>query len=161
MLATTIDQYCYLQRPLPAALLRAQHRIVYPKIEHAGWIDRSSTRRCRESLRYVGLIGGVEMHHDGDLPARSGMGVELGVHRRPAARAVRAQRARWPRKTQLAREAIDVEQDVLGETVGSPGPGDRRATAGCGTIEFPPNGEIAVEPLILPRGPPRRAAART
>src|SRR5205807_79340 len=49
-------------------------RVVYRKIENCTTIDEISHPAVRETLRYLRIDRGVELHHDGDLPARSGMG---------------------------------------------------------------------------------------
>ena len=61
--------------PLSAAVLRAPHRIVYSKIEtvHSRRRDRPP-RRARDAALARASSRGLEIHHDGDLPARSGMG---------------------------------------------------------------------------------------
>jgi len=91
----------------------------------------------------------VEIHHDGDLPARSGMGSSSSftvglLH------ALYALRGQMPSKEQLAREAIHIEQDMIKETVGSQ---DQCAAAygGFNHIIFHRDGEIEVRPLTLSR----------
>ncbi len=59
----------------------------------------------------------MEIHHDGDLPARTGLGSSSSftvglVH------ALYALRGAMPTKMQLARDAIHIEQDMLKENVG-------------------------------------------
>ncbi len=64
--------------------------------------------------------------------------------------ALHALRGEMATKSQLARESLYIEQDVLKETVGSQ---DQvmAAYGGLRHVKFPPgNGEIAIDPLILP-----------
>ena len=79
---------------------------------------RSSTRPSGNRLRFLKITRGVEIHHDGDLPARSGMGLSSSflvglLH------ALHALRGEVVSKQQLAAEGIHMEQDLLKETVGS------------------------------------------
>jgi D-glycero-alpha-D-manno-heptose-7-phosphate kinase len=77
-------------------------------------IQHSSVRGC---LQFLKLDDGIEIHHDGDLPARSGIGSSSSftvglLH------ALHALRQRMVSPKQLAEEAIHVEQELLGESVG-------------------------------------------
>jgi len=51
-----------------------KHRLVYSYIEKVATIDEIKHPPRREVLRFMDIPYGVEIHHDGDLPARSGMG---------------------------------------------------------------------------------------
>ena len=74
VLAATIDKYCYLSvRHLPP-FFEHKLRVVYSKIESCQSIDEIEHPSVREILRYMAMDRGLEIHHDGDLPARSGMG---------------------------------------------------------------------------------------
>ena len=72
----------------------------------------------REVLRYLDFERGVEIHHDGDLPARSGMG-SSSAFTVGLLHALYALKGQMVSKQQLATESIHLEQDVLKETVGS------------------------------------------
>ena len=61
--------------PPPAAVLRAQapHRLL-ARSRTSATGTRSSTRRSRAVLEWAQQEQGLEIHHDGDLPARAGIG---------------------------------------------------------------------------------------
>ncbi|MDB5313985.1 MAG: hddA 2 [Gemmataceae bacterium] len=150
VLATTIDKYCYLTcRHLPP-FFEHRLRIVYRKIETCETVDQISHPAVRETLRFLKIDRGVELHHDGDLPARSGMG-SSSAFTVSLLNALHALRGEITTKHQLAREAIHIEQDVLKETVGSQ---DQvlAAHGGLKHVRFQPDGEIEVSPLVLPAG---------
>lgn len=150
VLASTIDKYCYLTcRRLPP-FFDHRIRVVYRKIETCRTLDEVSHPTVRETLRYLGVDRGVELHHDGDLPARSGMG-SSSAFTVSLLNALHALKGELATKAQLAREAIHIEQDVLGETVGSQ---DQvlAAHGGLRHVRFHPDGEIEVSPVVLPRG---------
>jgi D-glycero-alpha-D-manno-heptose-7-phosphate kinase len=153
VLATTIDKYCYLScRHLPP-FFEHRFRIVYRRIETCRSIDEISHPAVRETLRFLKIDRGVELHHDGDLPARSGMG-SSSAFTVGLLHALHALRGEMPTKAQLAQESLHLEQEVLKETVGSQD--QVLATyGGLRHVKFQPNGEIAIDPLILP---PSRAA---
>lgn len=149
VIATTIDKYCYLTcRHLPP-FFEHRIRIVYRKIETCNSIEEISHPSVREVLRFLKFHRGLELHHDGDLPARSGMGTSSAftvglLH------ALHALRGEMPSKNQLALESIHIEQERLQETVGSQ---DQfmAAYGGLRHVQFLPTGEIISSPLILRR----------
>jgi D-glycero-alpha-D-manno-heptose-7-phosphate kinase len=90
---------------------------------------------------------GLEIHHDGDLPARSGLGSSSSftvglLH------AIAALKGSYVSKDQLARDALHIEQNVIGEAVGSQ---DQIAAAygGLNRIEFLRSGNFSVSPVVL------------
>lgn len=147
VLAATIDKYCYLTcRYLPPFFEHAI-RVVYSKIENCHTIDEIAHPAVREVLRYVNIQRGVEIHHDGDLPARSGMG-SSSAFTVGLLHALRALKGQVSHKHQLAMESIYIEQELLKETVGSQ---DQVSAAygGFNHITFLPNGEVSIKPMTI------------
>ena len=71
----------------------------------------------RGCLEYMKMEDGLEIHHDGDLPGRSGMGSSAAftvglIH------CLHALKSEMVSKRALALEAMQVDQDIVGETVG-------------------------------------------
>lgn len=150
VLAATIDKYCYLSvRHLPP-FFEHRFRILYSRNETCNEVSEIKHPSVRAVLEYLGATDrGLEIHHDGDLPARSGMGTSsaftVGL-----LNAIYALKGRIPNKKQLALEGIHVEQELLNEAVGSQ---DQVSAAygGFNHISFFPNGEIQVKPMTLSR----------
>jgi D-glycero-alpha-D-manno-heptose-7-phosphate kinase len=100
---------------------------------------------------------GVEIHHDGDLPARSGLGSSssfvVGL-----LNALYALEGRMVSKHQLAEQAIHIEQNVIAEHVGSQ---DQiwAAYGGMNRIDFLEDGSFQVVPALVKPG--RRAALQS
>jgi D-glycero-alpha-D-manno-heptose-7-phosphate kinase len=147
VLATAIDKYCYLTCRYLPPFFEHKIRLVYSKIESCQTIDEISHPAVREILRHLNIDRGVEIHHDGDLPARSGMGTSSSftvglLH------ALYALKGYMPSKQQLATESIYIEQEVLKETVGSQ---DQVSATfgGFNHITFLPNGTFSVRPITL------------
>src|SRR5436309_1137687 len=140
VLATTIDKYCYLTCRYLPPFFEHRYRIVYSKIEMCHTIDDLAHPAAREVLRFMAMTRGVEIHHDGDLPARSGMG-SSSAFTVGLLHALHALQGRMPGKQQLASESIHVEQNLLQETVGSQ---DQvlAAHGGFNQVLFQTNGEI-------------------
>src|SRR5208337_4691646 len=74
VLATTIDKYCYITCRYLPPFFEHKSRIIYSKMEHVSQIDEIDHPSVREVLRFLNVEAGVEIHHDGDLPARTGLG---------------------------------------------------------------------------------------
>lgn len=149
VLAATIDKYCYLTcRHLPP-FFEHRIRIVYSKIENCQTIDEIAHPAVREVLRYLNIGRSVEIHHDGDLPARSGM-ASSSAFTVGLLHALYALKGHMPSKEQLARDAMCVEQERVKETVGSQ---DQvmAAYGGLNHITFAPSGAVSVRPVTLTR----------
>ena len=147
VLSTTIDRYCYITCRYLPPFFEHKHRIVYSAIETVGHWDQIKHPAVRGVLSTVNTTKGLEIHHDGDLPARSGLGSSSSftvglLH------ALAALRGSYISKEQLARDALHVEHDVIGESVGSQ---DQVAAAfgGFNRIEFLRSGNFTVSPVVL------------
>ena len=148
VLATTINKYCYISCRYLPPFFEHKYRIVYSRIEDRAHVDEILHPPVREALRFLGFDQGVEIHHDGDLPARSGLG-SSSAFTVGLLNALYALRGVMADKAELARKAIHIEQERLNETVGCQ---DQTLAAhgGLSHIEFQRNGEIDVRPLTLP-----------
>lgn len=149
VLATSIDKYCYLTCRYLPPFFEHRFRIVYSKIERCHTLDEIIHPAVREVFRYLKTDRGIEVHHDGDLPARSGMG-SSSAFTVGLLHALYALKGAMPSKHQLAMESIHLEQEILKETVGSQ---DQVSAAygGFNHITFLPNGEISVRPITVDR----------
>ena len=149
VISTTIDKYLYIScRGLPK-FFNHKHRVVYSKIEELKKISEIK-HKVVKGLMYNHKKffekKGVEIHYDGDLPARSGMGssscfvvgmikllshfIEKGIS-----------------KENLAYESINFEQKILKEVVGSQ---DQIAASygGFNNIIFLKNGFFKVKRIL-------------
>ena len=125
----------------------------------SGWCIRlSDVCRCGGNwriraaavfLQHLGVSKGLEIHHDGDLPARSGVG-SSSAFTVGLISAVRALEGRHMSKDELAQEAIHVEHVVLREPVGAQ---DQISAAfgGFNHITFRQDGAHHVSPMIMQR----------
>lgn len=148
VVGTALARYCYLScRRLPP-FFDHKTRLVYSKIESVR--DRREIRHpaVRGCLEFLDFDDGLEIHHDGDLPARSGIGSSssftVGL-----LLALHGLRHEMWTKQALADEAIKVEQEVLKENVGIQ---DQilAAYGGFRVIEMGPGVTYRVLPLMLP-----------
>ena len=149
VLATTINKYCYITCRYLPPFFEHRIRIVYSRTEMCQTVDEIAHPAVREVLRFLNVEHGVEIHHDGDLPARSGIGSSSSftvgmLH------ACHALKGHMPTRKQLSAEAIKIEQEMLKETVGSQ---DQvmAAYGGFNHVSFGQDGSIGVRPVtILP-----------
>lgn len=147
VVATTIDKYCYISCRYLPPFFEHKYRIVYSRIENV--VDPAEIQHpsVRAVLQYMGCKDGLEVHHDGDLPARSGLGSSssftVGL-----LNALKALNGSYISNEDLATLAIHIEQDVIKENVGSQ---DQISAAygGFNRIEFLRNGRFRVNPVIL------------
>jgi len=147
VLATTIDKYCYLTCRYLPPFFEHKIRIIYSKIENCMTVDDIRHPSAREVIRYLGIDRGLEIHHDADLPARSGLG-SSSAFTVGLLHALYALQGTMVSKKELTREAIFIEQEILRETVGSQ---DQASTAhgGLNLITFPASGELVVTPVAV------------
>ncbi|MBL96648.1 MAG: kinase [Legionellales bacterium] len=149
VLATSINKYCYLScRKLPP-FFEHKSRIVWSKIERVKSHNDIQHPVVRAVCQFLQVEDGLEIHHDGDLPARSGLGSSssftVGL-----LNALHAYKGTMSEKKRLASEAIYVEQNILGENVGCQ---DQIASAfgGFNKISFSPNSDFSIAPIIFPK----------
>ncbi|MFH1856435.1 MAG: kinase [Candidatus Omnitrophota bacterium] len=147
VLSTTIDKYCYISvRHLPP-FFEHKHRIVYSMIENVKSSEEVKHPVVKSLLGYFKIDKGLEIHHDGDLPARSGLGSSssftVGM-----LNAFYALKGKIITKAQLAKEAIHIERVLLKENVGSQ---DQVAVAhgGFNKIVFHNDHNFRVESITL------------
>jgi D-glycero-alpha-D-manno-heptose-7-phosphate kinase len=149
VLATTIDKYCYISiRELPP-FFDHRYRVVYSAVENVHEIDQIKHPAVRAVLEWLEVTRGVEIHHDGDLPARSGVG-SSSAFTVGLLSAVHALEGRYKAKETLANEAIHVEQCLLREAVGVQ---DQVAAAfgGFNHVTIRRDGTFEVNPVVIGR----------
>ena len=147
VLNTTIDKYCYISCRYLPPFFEHNYLIRYRLREQVNSIDEIKHPSVRESLRYLRIEEGIEMVHTSDLPARSGIG-SSSAFTVGFLNALYALSGRMVGKRQLASNAIYVEQNIIGEAVGSQ---DQVAAAfgGLNRIEFNGRENFFVQPVTV------------
>jgi len=147
VLATTIDKYCYITCRYLPPFFDFKNRIVYSKTELVKSIEEIEHPSVRETLRFMNIDKGVEIHHDGDLPARTGLGSSssftIGL-----LHALYALKGTMVTKIQLAKEATHIEQNMVKENIGS----QDQILAACGgfnRINFGGEDDFQIRPITL------------
>jgi D-glycero-alpha-D-manno-heptose-7-phosphate kinase len=147
IVGSTINRYCYISlRTLPNFFAH-KSRVVYSKIEEVNGHSEIEHPAVRACLNYLDVNNEIELHHDGDLPARSGIGSSssftVGL-----LQAIHAYKNEMISKAALAKEAIHLEQKVMNENVGIQ---DQilASYGGMKIINMGPGDTYSVSPLIL------------
>jgi D-glycero-alpha-D-manno-heptose-7-phosphate kinase len=149
VLSTTINKYVYIScRHLPP-FFNHKYRIVWSKLETVKKISQINHKAIREILNYYKIKNGLEIHYDGDLPARSGMG-SSSVFVVGLLNILTNLLEKKLSKKKLAKKSIFFEQNILKEHVGSQ---DQIAVTygGFNKILFKKKGDFEVNPIILPK----------
>lgn len=146
VLSVSINKYCFITCRYLPPFHDYKFLVRYYRREEAQSIAEIQHPAVRECLRYLGFEKGVDIVHHADLPARSGLG-SSSTFTVGLLHALYALKHQMPTKRQLAIDAIRVEQDRIGEHVGSQ---DQTAASfgGLNRIEFGGVGEISVTPII-------------
>ena len=147
VLATTIDKYLYLHCRYLPPFFECKSRIVWSRIEQVQNASEIIHPAIRGVLEWLKIEDGVEIHHHGDLPARTGLGSSSSftvglLH------ALHALRGQLVSKRMLAEQAIYVEQQVLKENVGVQDQ-IQSAFGGLNRIDIRPDGSFEVAPIVV------------
>lgn len=145
-ISTTINKYCYIHcKDLPPFFPYSK-RLVWSKIEQVNEFDEVKHPVIREAIRQIDADN-IEIHHIGELPARSGLGssssFSVGI-----IHALSVLKNQVKSKYELANEAIKLERVILGETGGIQ---DQIAASfgGFNFVEIEKNGNYRVTPFNL------------
>lgn len=147
VLATSFDKYCYIiARNLPPFFAN-KYRIVYSQIELVQDVSEIQHPAVKGVLSWLKDEHGLEIHHYGDLPARSGLG-SSSAFTVGLLHALRAKEGLMSTKFGLASDAIHVEQKIIQESVGCQ---DQIITAygGFNHVRFRRDGSFEVTPVIM------------
>lgn len=147
VLATTINKFCYISCRYLPPFFEHKSRVIWSRMEIVNDISEIQHPSVRECLRFMKIKKGVEIHHDGDLPARTGMG-SSSAFTVGLLHALYALKGTMPTKRQLALDAIRLEQDIMKENVGSQ---DQALAAfgGFNLIEFGGKEHIRITPVTI------------
>ena len=147
VLSTTIDKYIYISCRYLPPFFNHKYRIVWSMIESVKNVNQIKHRVVKEMLKDLKINCGLEIHYDGDLPARSGMG-SSSVFVVGLMNLLNSFKGKKINKRGLAEKSIYFEQKILKEIVGSQ---DQIAASygGFNKIIFKQGGDFLLKPLAL------------
>jgi D-glycero-alpha-D-manno-heptose-7-phosphate kinase len=142
VLSVTIQKYMYVT---VSRRFEQSIRVAYTKTEHADTIDQVEHTIVREALRTTGIDRFIEITTIGDLPAGTGMGSSSSLAC-GLLKALYAYKGQIVSAARIAREACQIEIDILGKPIGRQ---DQYAAAygGLNYIRFHPDHTVDVEPV--------------
>ena len=149
VLSTTISKYNYLTiRELPP-FFDHKYRIRYYKSEYKNLLDDIEHPSVKACLKFLQIENGIELVYTGDVPAMSGVG-SSSAFTVGLLHSLYALNGQFVTKRKLAYEAIEIEQTIIGEHVGSQ---DQVAAAfgGFNLVEFFKDNRIVVQPITIPQ----------
>lgn len=117
LISAAMANYCYISvKHLPPYFDYVNH-VIYSKIESVRTFDEIEHPSVRACLKHLQVPNGISITHDGDLPARSGIGSSssftVGL-----INALQTYLGKPLTVHELALQAIDIEQNIIGESVG-------------------------------------------
>ena len=144
----TINKYCFITARYLPPFFDYKYRIRYYKKEEVSNINDINHPSVRNCLKFSSIEKGVEIVHHADLPALSGLG-SSSTFTVGLLNSLYALKGYMPTKKELANNAIHIEQELIGEHVGSQ---DQTAAAfgGLNRINFGGRENIIVNPVIIP-----------
>ena len=118
VLCAGLDYYCYQTvRELPP-FFNHKYRVAYSKIEAVDEINDIQHPTAREVIREFGCGKSLEVTQVGELPARSGIGSSSAFTVGLINSINALTKERFLGRNELAKLAIDIEQNKTGETIG-------------------------------------------
>jgi D-glycero-alpha-D-manno-heptose-7-phosphate kinase len=117
LISAAMANYCYISVKGLPPYFDYVNRVIYSKIESVPTFDEIEHPSVRACLKHLQVPNGISITHDGDLPARSGIGSSssftVGL-----INALQTYLGKPLTVHELALQAIDIEQNVIGESVG-------------------------------------------
>jgi len=145
VLSTSINKFMYISSH--KFFFPGQVRVKYSETETVSNLDELKHPLLREAMRKTGVTSGIEISSIADIPSGTGMGSSSSftvglLH------CLYAIKRKYVTHEQLAREACEIEIDILGEPIGRQ---DQYAAAygGLNILHFKPGGNVQVEPLYV------------
>ena len=147
VISATINKYCFITARYLPPFFDYNHRIRYYKQEEKNNLDDIEHPSVRETAKFLNIEKGIEIVHNADLPAQSGLG-SSSTFTVGLLNVLYGLKNYMPTKRELALNAIHIEQDLIGENVGSQ---DQTAAAfgGFNKIIFSKNNIVDVSPILL------------
>jgi D-glycero-alpha-D-manno-heptose-7-phosphate kinase len=145
VLSTSINKFMYISSH--KFFFPGQVRVKYSETETVNHLDELRHPLLRETMRKTGVTSGIEISSIADIPSGTGMGSSSSftvglLH------CLYAIKRQYVTHEQLAREACEIEIDILGEPIGKQ---DQYAASygGLNIIHFDTEGKVQVEPLYI------------
>jgi len=147
VLSTSINKFSYITARYLPPFFDYKYRIRYYQREETNSIEEIQHPSVKQCLKFLKFKDNLDLVHHADLPARAGLG-SSSTFTVGLLQAIYALQNKMVSKRQLAINAINVEQNLIKESVGSQ---DQTVAAfgGLNKIEFGGRNEFTVKPIPL------------
>ncbi len=149
VVSTSINKYCYISCRYLPPFFEHKYRFSYSKIENLNNFEDSSHPVIKAILKneWKKINYGLEIHHIGDLPARSGLGSSSSFTVGLLNAVAKLKNKNFTKK-KLATMAVNIERRVLKEIVGVQ---DQFAVSygGFNKISFSTNGNVSIKNIDM------------
>lgn len=145
LIAAAIDRYIFISAN---KRFYDSIRLSYSKTEIIDDVSQIKHSIFREAMKVLGIDGGIEIVSIADVPANCGLGTSSSFTV-SLLNALHTYKRDFVTQKQLAEEACKIEIDILREPIGKQ---DQYIAAfgGVTCLTFEKNGEVTVEPLVIP-----------
>lgn len=143
VLSTTINKYMFIfVHPFSDERIQVK----YSRTELVNTVDEIKHPIVREALKKLGIFG-IDINSIADIPAGTGIG-SSGAFTVGLLNALYAYCGKKTAKENLAKEACEIEIDILGEPIGKQ---DQYSAAigGLNLITFNPDNTVRIEPVMM------------
>ena len=147
VVSTAVDKYVYIT---VNKKFDSHIRVSYSETEEVTSVHEIKHALVRESLKKLGIPGGIEITSIADIPSRgTGLG-SSSAFTVGLLHALYAYRGEYSSADRLARQSCEIEIEQCGEPIGKQ---DQYAAAfgGFNFIQFYTDGSVSVEPIICRR----------
>ncbi len=147
VLSTSINKFSYITARYLPPFFDYKYRIRYYQREETNSIEDIQHPSVKQSLKFLKFTDNLDLVHHADLPARAGLG-SSSTFTVGLLHAIYSLQSKMVSKRQLAMNAINIEQNLIKESVGSQ---DQTVAAfgGLNKIEFGGRNEFTVKPIPL------------
>ncbi len=147
VISAAINKYIYISINEP---FKGGYHLKYSSFEHVDTLDDIQHPLFREALRLLEIQPPVEISSIADIPAGTGLG-SSGAFTVGLLRALHAYKRSYVNAATVAKEACEIEIDVLNQPVGKQ---DQYIAAhgGLACFDFQEDGEVKVSPLNVKNG---------
>ena len=147
VISTSIDKHVYITCRYLPPFFDHRIRVVYSIIDQAQNLNQIKHPVVKEVLKYLNIEKDIEIHYDGDLPSKSGIGSSSAFTAGLLNALIHFKGLNITKK-KLGENTIYIEQKKIKEIVGSQ---DQIAVAngGFNLIKFKKNGKIIINPINI------------
>ena len=117
IISCSIDAFCYVTIRKLLPFYGNKYRVSWSEIEEVNNVNFIKHNAIKGALKYLDINSGLEIHTDGDLPARSGLG-SSSAFSAALLLALKTLKVKKISINELTKKTIFFEQEILKENVG-------------------------------------------